>query len=54
MANLGYRSRDSTVTISFSCANRMLNQYLLIHEEYQIDAARAVSWPDGLFQGDDC
>ena len=49
-----YRSPDGIVTISFSRANRMLNRYLLIHEEYQIDVARAVSWPDGSFQGDDC
>ena len=54
MANLSYRSPDGIVTISFSRANRMLNRYFLIQEEYQIDAGRAVSWPDGSFQGDDC
>ena len=35
-------------TISFSHANRMFNRNLQIHEEHQIDAARAISWPDGL------
>ena len=35
-------SFTSWAKILFSRANRMLNRYLVIHEEYQINAARAV------------